>query len=432
MTQNAHCPPALSARAEGRRARVVIVGAGFGGLSAARALARAPVDVTVIDRQNYHLFQPLLYQVATAALTPAEIAEPVRGVLRHQENATVYMADVTGIDTEGRAVITDNGWRIEYDTLVLSTGARHSYFGNDHWAEHAPGLKTIDDAFHLRQRILSAFEKAEMTDDSGERAARLTFAVIGGGPTGVELAGAIAELARAVQPDFRNIDPAQARTILIEGGQRVLSTFHPDLSQRAKADLEKLGVEVRLGARVTEVADSTVVIGDEQLMAGTVIWAAGVQASPAARWLGVTPGRGGHVPVGPDLTVPGHPEIYAIGDTAAHIPEGAETPLPGMAPVAKQMGAYVGVRIARGAQGKPAGGPFRFRSRGAMATIGRNSAIAEIGRLRLRGFPGWVLWGIAHVYFLIGFRNRIAVLLNWTWAYVTWQRGVRLITGAQI
>ena len=414
------------------RSRVVIVGAGFAGLSAARELADAHVDVTVIDRQNYHLFQPLLYQVATAALTPAEIAEPIRGILRHQSNTTVFMADVTDIETEARRVVMASGRRIEYDTLVIATGAQHSYFGNDHWAEHAPGLKTIDDAFLLRQRILLAFEKAEMADSAEERAALLTFVVVGGGPTGVEMAGAISELARAVESDFRHIDPAKTRTILVEAGPRVLSSFHPDLSDRARRDLEDLGVEVRLGAPVSRIEDCAVEIGDDRVKAGTIIWAAGVRASPAARWLGLEPGRRGHVPVGADLTVPGHPEIYAIGDTAAHVPEGAEQALPGMAPVAKQMGAYVGRRIARVAAGKDPGGPFRFRDRGAMATIGRNSGIAEIGRIRLRGFVGWVAWGVAHVYFLIGFRNRLAVLINWTWAYATWQRGVRLITGAKI
>lgn len=440
--------PGTASPPEGpHRPRVVIVGAGFAGLAAARALARAPVDVTVIDRQNYHLFQPLLYQVATAALTPAEIAEPIRGVLRDQANTRVFMAEVTDIDPAARSVVItsgradpdrgvsdhgSSGRRIDYDTLVIATGARHSYFGNDHWAEHAPGLKTIDDAFHLRQRILSAFEKAEMTDNARERDALLTFLVVGGGPTGVEMAGAIAELARAVARDFRHIDPTSTRTILVEAGPRVLPTFHPDLSDRAVRDLEGLGVEVRLGARVTEIDDCEAVIGDERVMAGTMIWAAGVQASPAADWLGVEADRGGRIPVGADLTVPGQPNIYAIGDTAVHVPEGAARPLPGMAPVAKQMGAYVGRRIARVAAGEAPGGPFRFRNRGAMATIGRNSGIAEIGRLRLRGFPGWILWGIAHVYFLIGFRNRLAVLINWTWAYATWHRGVRLITGAQI
>ena len=372
----------------GQRPRVVIVGAGFAGLSAARALARAPVDLTVIDRHNYHLFQPLLYQVATAALTPAEIAEPIRGVLRGQDNARVFMDEVTGIDTGARCVHTKRGARVGYDTLVLATGARHSYFGKDHWAAHAPGLKTIDDAFHLRQRILSAFEKAEMAEDSEDRAALLTFLIVGGGPTGVELAGAIAELARSVARDFRRIDATSARVALLEAGPRVLSPFHPDLSARARRDLEELGVEVRTGTPVTEIAEGVAVVGEERIATGTMIWAAGVQASPAARWLGVEPGRGGHVPVGPDLTVPGHPEIYAIGDTAAHVPDGADRPLPGVAPVAKQMGAYVGRRIARSAAGKAPGGPFRFRGRGAMATIGRNRAIAQMGRLRVRGFPG--------------------------------------------
>jgi NADH dehydrogenase len=431
MTDSRTAAPPREA-VSGQRPRVVIVGAGFAGLSAARALARAPVELTVIDRHNYHLFQPLLYQVATAALTPAEIAEPIRGVLRDQDNARVFMDEVTGIDTAARCVHTRGGARIPYDTLVLATGARHSYFGNEHWAAHAPGLKTIDDAFHLRQRILSAFEKAEMAEEPEDRAALLTFLIVGGGPTGVELAGAIAELARSVACDFHHVDPASARVVLVEAGERVLSSFHPDLSERARRDLEELGVEVRTGGRVTEIGDRAAVIGEERIAAGTMIWAAGVQASPAARWLGVEAGRGGQIPVGPDLTVPGHPEIYAIGDTAAHVPEGAERPLPGVAPVAKQMGTHVGRRIARAAAGRAPGEPFRFRDRGTMATIGRNRGIVQMGRLRVRGFPGWVLWGLAHVYFLIGFRNRLAVLMNWTWAYATWQRGVRLITGAQI
>jgi len=387
MTDSRTAAPPRDA-ATGDRPRVVIVGAGFAGLSAARALARAPVDLTVIDRHNYHLFQPLLYQVATAALTPAEIAEPIRGVLRDQDNTRVFMDEVTDIDTEARCVATRRGARVGYDTLVLATGARHSYFGNDHWAAHAPGLKTIDDAFHLRQRILSAFEKAEMAERAEDRAALLTFLIVGGGPTGVELAGAIAELARSVACDFHHIDPASARVVLVEAGPRVLSGLHPDLSERARRDLEELGVEVRTGGRVTEIAEGVAVIGEERIAAGTMIWAAGVQASPAARWLGVEAGRGGQIPVGPDLTVPGHPEIYAIGDTAAHVPDGADRPLPGVAPVAKQMGAYVGRRIARSAAGKAPGGPFRFRGRGAMATIGRNRAIAQMGRLRVRGFPG--------------------------------------------
>lgn len=433
MTDSQTAAPPRDADGEtGRRPRVVIVGAGFAGLSAARALARAPVDLTVIDRHNYHLFQPLLYQVATAALTPAEIAEPIRGVLRDQDNARVFMDEVTGIDTAARCVHTRRGTRVPYDTLVLATGARHSYFGNEDWAAHAPGLKTIDDAFHLRQRILSAFEKAEMAESAKDRSALLTFLIVGGGPTGVELAGAIAELARSVACDFHHIDPTSARVMLVEAEPRVLAPFHPKLSERARRDLEELGVEVRTDGRVTEIGEGTAVIGADRIAAGTMIWAAGVQASPAARWLGVEPGRGGHVPVGPDLTVPGHPEIYAIGDTAAHVPGGDARPLPGVAPVAKQMGAYVGKRIARAAAGKPEGGPFRFRGRGKMATIGRNRAIAEMGRLRVSGFPGWTLWGLAHVYFLIGFRNRLAVLMNWSWAYATWQRGVRLITGAQI
>ncbi len=419
----------MNGNTQGSRHKVVIVGAGFGGLSAAMALKNADVDVTVIDRQNHHLFQPLLYQVATAALTPAEIAAPIRSVLKDQMNTTVFMDAVIGVDPKERRVHTAGGRDIVYDTLVLATGARHSYFGNDSWAAHAPGLKTIDDATRLRQRILLAFENAEMVEDDRERRADLTFLIVGGGPTGVEMAGAIAELARSVSHDFRNIDAKSARTILVEGGPRILPQFDEKLSAQAEEDLAELGVEVRTNAMVTEISDGVAKVGDEELAVSTMIWAAGVQASRAAQWLGVEASRAGHVVVGPDLTVPGYPEIYAIGDTASHMPEGAARPLPGVAPVAKQMGQYVGHRIKRIAAGKDPGGRFRYHDLGSMATIGRNHAIAEMGRLKIRGLIGWLFWGIAHIYFLIGFRNRIAVLFSWIWAYITWQRGVRLITG---
>jgi NADH dehydrogenase len=412
------------------RRRVVVVGAGFAGLAATHAMAGAPVEITLIDQHNYHLFRPLLYQVATSALTPAEIAAPIRGIVRDQRNVTVFMDEVIAVDKDARTVRTAGGRKIEYDALVLATGARHSYFGNDHWARHAPGLKTIDDAFHLRLQILSAFENAEMAEQQ-ERAAFLTFLIVGGGPTGVELAGAIAELSRSIARDFRNIDSVSARIILVQDGPVILPTFDKALSLRAARDLTSLGVEVCLGARVTEIGDCLVSIGDEEIMAGTVIWAAGVQASPASQWLGLETGPYRHIPVGSDLTVQGHPEIYAIGDTAAFTPTAAARLLPGVAPVAKQMGMYVGRRIARLSRGADPDGPFRYSDAGSMATIGRNHAIAQIGRMRFTGFTGWLLWGLSHVYFLIGFRNRLVVMLNWGWSYATWQRGVRLITGSQ-
>ncbi|MEM1048441.1 MAG: NAD(P)/FAD-dependent oxidoreductase [Pseudomonadota bacterium] len=416
-----------------KRPKIVIVGAGFGGLSATRELADSPVDVTLLDRQNYHLFQPLLYQVATAALTPAEIAAPIRGILRRQRNATVFMDEVCGVDTGAKEVATTSGRRIPYDALVLATGARHSYFGQDGWAAFAPGLKSIDDAFALRKKILLAFEQAEMSasEDDAYREAQQTFVVIGGGPTGVELAGAIAELAHSMARDFRRIEAEGTRILLVEGGDRLVPSFDPALSDRVMKDLASLGVDVRLNTMVSEIGDGFIEAGDERIRAGTVLWAAGVQASPAANWLGVETGRSGHVPVTDTLTIHGHPEIYAIGDTAAHVPKGAERPLPGVAPVAKQMGIYVGRRLARLARGKAPGGAFRYLDYGSMATIGRNRAIAEIGGLHISGFVGWLLWGLAHVYFLIGYRNRLFVMLTWLWSYVTWQRGVRLITGRE-
>ncbi len=408
------------------RKRVVIVGAGFGGLSAARALARAPVDVTVVDRRNYHLFQPLLYQVAAAGLSPADIASPIRAILRRQANAAVILAKVTGIDAERREVIAGDR-RIPYDFLVLATGAKHAYFGRDEWAAHAHGIKKIDDATALRRRILLAFEEAETEADPVERRRLLTFVVIGAGPTGVEMAGAIAELARkALAADFRAIDPRCARVLLVEAGPRVLPTFDARLSEAALRSLERLGVEIRLGTAVTACDEGGVTLGAERIEAGTLVWAAGVRASPAGRWLGAAMDRAGRVEVGPDLTVPGRPEIFVIGDTA-HARDG-DRPLPGIAPVAKQQGAYVArAIIARLAGGAVA--PFRYRDYGSMATIGRKSAVAAFGRLRLSGFPAWILWGAAHVWFLIGFRNRLVVTLSWLWSYLTFERGTRLITG---
>ena len=406
---------------------VVIVGAGFGGLSAARELAKAPVNVTVIDQQNHHLFQPLLYQVATAALTPAEIAVPIRHILRGQRNAEVLLDRVIGVDASGQTVKTSSGLNVHYDALILATGARHSYFGKDHWATHAPGLKTLNDAFRLREKILMAFEQAEIVvDRDSEAAARFqTFVVVGAGPTGVELAGAIAELSHSVMRDFRNIDERHNRIILLEGGPRVLPAFAEDLSTRAARDLEDLGVDVRTGTMVTDVGPDKVATDQGDIAAETVIWAAGVQASPAGEWLGLPLDGGGHVTVDETLRPTGFDNVYVIGDTARLQVDGKA--LPGIAPVAKQMGVYVGRRLAALARGRQTSDKFRYFDAGALATIGRNRAVADIFGFKVKGFVGWLLWGIAHVYFLIGFRNRLFVMLHWLWLYITWQRGVRLI-----
>jgi NADH dehydrogenase len=409
-----------------RKPRVVIIGGGFGGLSAARALAGKPIEVTLIDRNNHHLFQPLLYQVATAGLSPADIASPIRGILHKQKNARVMLAEVTGIDAVRKEVIADG--RIPYDYLVLATGARHAYFGHDDWARFAPGLKTIDDATYLRRRILLAFERAENEADPEERKRLLTFAVIGGGPTGVEMAGAIAELAkRALASDFRSIDPRCARIILIEAAPRLLTPFAEPLSEIARRSLEELGVTLRAGAAVTECSCDGVRTNGELIPTRTIIWAAGVMASPAGRWLGVETDRAGRVKVNADLSVPEHPDIFAIGDTAAAADANGGM-LPGVAPVAKQQGYYVAQAIAarQNGQGFPA---FRYRNFGSLATIGRKRAVVQMGRLHLSGFPAWLLWSLAHVYFLIGFRNRFIVVLNWAWSYLTFRRGSRLITG---
>jgi NADH dehydrogenase len=410
------------------RPRVVIIGGGFGGLAAARALRRVPVRVTLIDRRNYHLFQPLLYQVATAGLSPADIASPIRAILKRQRNVTVLLGKVTGIDIAGKVVLTDER-HVEYDLLIIATGARHGYFNHEEWEQFAPGLKKIDDATDIRGRILLAFERAENTSDEQQRQRLLSFVIVGGGPTGVEMAGAIAELARvALSIDFRNIDPRSARVVLVEGGLRVLANFPASLSAVAKRALEKLGVEVRLGARVSRCDPEGVIIGNERIEAHTIIWAAGVVASPAAKWLDAEKDPAGRVLVGPDLTLGRHPEIFVIGDTAlAKAVDGK--PLPGIAPVAKQQGAYVARVIAARVRGASAPMPFRYRHLGTMATIGRRSAVVDFGKLRLSGFIAWLLWGFVHVYFLVGFRNRIAVMMGWLWAYVTFGRGARLITG---
>jgi NADH:quinone reductase (non-electrogenic) len=409
-----------------QRRRVVIVGAGFGGLSAAKRLANTPFDVTVVDRHNYHLFQPLLYQVATAGLSPADIASPIRGILRRQRNAEVLLAKVSGLDLSNKEVIAE-GRRIPFDYLIIATGAEHAYFGHD-WASYAPGLKTIDDATYLRRRILLAFERAESVKDAAERRRLLNFVVVGGGPTGVEIAGAIAELARrALASDFRSIDPRCARIILIEAAPLLLTPFDPTLSAAARRSLEQLGVEVRLSAGVTDCDCSGVSIGDERIETRTIVWAAGVKASPAAEWLAADSDRAGRVLVRADLSVPGQPDIFVIGDAAAAI--GADgKPLPGVAPVAKQQGQYVADLLIARTQGRTLP-PFHYRDFGSMATIGRKRAVAQLAAVKLSGVTAWLLWSLAHIYFLIGFRNRLTVALNWAWSYATFQRGTRLITG---
>jgi NADH dehydrogenase FAD-containing subunit len=416
-------PPAAAAG----RPRIVVVGAGFGGLSAAMRLARVAAEVTLIDRRNHHLFQPLLYQVATAALSPADIAAPIRGILSRQANIAVILGTVTGIDVSGRAVLLGER-RVPYDQLILATGARESYFGHDEWAAVSSGLKTIEDAEAMRRRILVAFERAEDHEDEAERRRLLTFVIIGGGPTGVELAGALAELANAaLARDFRRIDPKTARIVLVEAGPRLLPSLPPRLSRAAARALERLGVELRLGTAVSGCDREGVVLGDDRLESRTIIWAAGVAASDAARWLGVEPGRGGRVPVGADLALRDHPEIFVIGDTAEVI--GPHGPLPGLAPVAKQQGIYVARVIAARVAGRRAPGAFRYRDLGNLATIGRRAAVADFGWLRLSGRLAWLAWGAVHIYFLIGFRNRVAVAIDWLWSYLTYERGARLITG---
>jgi NADH:ubiquinone reductase (H+-translocating) len=425
--QNASSDATSTARAGSAKPRIVVVGAGFGGLTAATRLGRVDAGVTVIDRRNHHLFQPLLYQVATAALSPAEIAGPIRGILSRQANTRVILGKVTGIDTPARAVLIGER-RIPYDQLIIATGARDSYFGHDEWAALTSGLKTIEDATAMRRRILVAFERAEDSDDEAERRRLLTFVIIGGGPTGVELAGTLAELAKAaLARDFRRIDPTTARIVLIEAEPRLLPGFPPALSAVAARDLERLGVELRRAVRVTRCDAEGAVLGEDRIESRTLIWAAGVSASPAASWFGVEAGRGGRVPVSPDLTLSGHPEIFVIGDTA--LVEGRRGLLPGVAPVAKQEGAYVARVIAARLTSRPAPGPFRYRDFGNLATIGRKAAVVDFGWLHLSSRLAWLIWSAAHIYFLIGFRNRIVVAIEWLWSYLTYQRGARLITG---
>jgi NADH:ubiquinone reductase (H+-translocating) len=407
--------------------RVVIVGAGFGGLETTYRLGGAPVEITLIDRRNHHLFQPLLYQVATASLATSEIAWPIRYLLRDRKDVTTLFANVNGVDAAGKRVLLDDDDSLPYDTLVLATGARHAYFGHDEWEPFAPGLKTLEDATTLRRRILVAFERAEREIDPKQRAALLTFAIIGAGPTGVELAGTIADLARDTLPrDFRHIDTRKARVVLIEAGPRVLAGFPDDLSAYAKASLERLGVEVMLGEAVTECSADGVVYGGKTLDARTIIWAAGVRASRAAEWLNAPADRAYRLQVEPDLTVPGHPDIFAIGDTVTIAgPDG--TPVPGIAPAAKQQGRYVASLIRARLNGTTLP-PFRYKHAGSLAQIGNRLAVIDFGWIKLRGAIAWWIWGIAHIYFLIGLRNRLSVALSWLWIYVRDQRAARLIT----
>jgi len=410
------------------RPRVVVVGAGFAGIEAVRALAKAPADITLIDRHNYHCFQPLLYQVATAALSPADIAWPVRGILRGQEHLTVLMADVSAIDPDSREVRAGE-IRVPYDYLVLAAGATHSYFGHDEWESVAPGLKEIEDATAIRRRLLVAFERAELTKDEAVRRRLLTFVIIGAGPTGVELAGAVAEVARQALPaDFHHIDPRSARILLVEAGPRILPALPESLSAYAHGVLTRMGVEVLTNTRVLNCdagGVDTEPLG--RLDAGTLIWAAGVRASPAGSWIGAPTDRAGRILVEPNLSVPGRPEIFAAGDTAAVQDTNGE-PIPGIAPAAKQMGRYIGKVISARISGQTAPGPFRYRHAGDLATIGRKAAVVKLDRLQLTGFIGWLFWGLVHVYFLIGVRNRFVVAFSWLWNYLTFQRSARLIT----
>jgi NADH dehydrogenase len=394
-------------------------------------VARSPVRVTLIDRVNHHCFQPLLYQVATGTLSPADIAWPVRSIFSHQLNTEILMAEVTGVDVCARALVLKGEKRVAYDYLILATGATHSYFGHEEWSAAAPGLKRIEDATGIRRRLLLAFERAELEDDEAQRRRLMTFVVVGGGPTGVEMAGAIADMARlTLARDFRRIDPRNARIVLVEAGSRLLAGFPETLSRYAQRALQSMHVEVRTSAQVVDLDGQGVRTAEgDRIAAATVIWAAGVTASPAATWLGVPADRSGRIRVEPDLSVPGHPEIFAIGDTALAVgPTGATAP--GLAPAAKQMGRYVGRLIAARVQSRAEPAPFRYRHLGDLATIGRKQAVVSFGRLRLTGFVAWAFWSVAHIYFLIGVRNRVVVALNWMWEYVTLQRGARLILRA--
>jgi NADH dehydrogenase len=416
--------------------RVVIVGAGFGGLNAARALAKAPIQITVIDRKNHHTFQPLLYQVATAGLSPGEIAAPIRSILRSHKNVEVLMAEVTGFNLECRIVETPDA-DIPYDYLIVAAGARHAYFGRDDWEPFAPGLKTIEDALEIRRRILLAFELAERQAAAGETSSPLNFVVVGAGPTGVELAGTLAEICRhALAHEFRSIDPARTHILLIEAGPRVLPAYAEDLSRSAQEQLHRLGVEVRTSTTVTQIEPGAVHLGDTRLPATVVLWAAGVAASPLGKKLGAPIDRAGRVRIEPDLSIAGHPEVFVIGDLAA-VNDAEGKLLPGVAPVAIQQGRFVAKLIRREVESprspsfatdsRPA---FHYWDKGSLATIGRAAAVAEFGRIHISGFLAWLAWLFVHILFLIGFRNRLLVFIQWAWSYVTYERGARLITGS--
>jgi NADH:ubiquinone reductase (H+-translocating) len=411
----------------GGRPRVVVVGGGFGGLYAARALASAPVDVTLLDRRNHHTFQPLLYQVATAGLNPSDIAVPIRRIVRYQANVEVLLAEVERVDLAGRRLILGGGGAIAYDYLILATGATHSYFGHPEWERFAPGLKSIEDALEIRKRVFFAFEAAELEEDPARYSEWLTFVIVGGGPTGVELAGTLAEIARkTLARDFRRIDPTRARIVLLEGSPNLLAAYVPKLREKAVAQLQKLGVEVRLDARVTCIDGEGVLLGDERILSKTVLWAAGVAASPLAASLGVPLDRAGRVLVEPGLTVPDHPEAYVVGDLATLTQDGHA--IPGVARAAIDGGRAAAKNILRAVAGEPRR-PFHYNDLGQLATIGRGAAVADFGRIKLSGFIAWLAWLFIHILFLIGFRNRFAVVSEWALAYLTYDRGARLITG---
>lgn len=409
-------------------AKVVIIGAGFGGIAAAKALAKAPVEITMIDRRNYHLFQPLLYQVATADLSPADVAWPIRSIFSRQKNVRVVLSEVLDIDTDARQVVGD-GARYDYDYVIVASGAHHSYFGRDDWEEHAPGLKRVIDATEIRKNVLMAFERAEVSQDPAEQARQLTFVVVGGGPTGVEMAGAIAELAHhALAKDFRHINSRSARIILVEAGARLLSAFPENLSDKAQKSLETLGVEVMLGTMVRDITEKGVQLDDAIIPSACKVWGAGVAVKDVGRWLRVETDRSGRVPVAGDLSVPEHPEVFVIGDAAKVAwKDGAD--VPGIAPAAKQGGKYVAKRIVAALRGAPAPAPFAYKHAGNLATIGRNSAVIDFGKFQLSGFIAWWIWGVAHIYFLIGVRQPIVVAFSWFWSYITYSKGARLITG---
>ena len=427
-------PSAADDKVSAAPTRVVIVGAGFAGLALAHGLSRLNIHLTVIDRQNYHLFQPLLYQVATAGLSPADIAGPIRTILNRHPRPHILLDAVVSIDKTARRVLVASGATVDYDLLIVATGARHSFFGREEWGRYASGLKTIDDATRVRRTILLAMERAETMrqENIRDRNEFLTFVVVGGGPTGVEMAGAIAELTRnAAEMDFHYVTPKCVRILLLQSGGRLLPSFPASLGEAARRALVKLGVEVRLNARVTDIGPAAITVGTDIIATTTVIWAAGVQASAAGDWLGASCDANGRVVVGGDLSLPGHPEVFVIGDTACAV-DAAGRSVPGVAPAAKQQGEYVAGLIAGRLRGRGSPPPFRYRDRGAMATIGRQSAVVDLGWLRLSGLAAWLLWSTAHIYFLVGFRSRLVVGATWIWNYLTFERGARLITGGEM